>query len=139
MAKHLLTLESDYDYDLIGICCHHSDYRLCWSLNEALNLNLKKADEDFAVSNKKGLTVSRHSFYEYLDEVENTEYYLIKNKSEGKYLMPEKQQIDYFLVIRENVSVDIDDLVTQMKTISTILTAVIFDPEELKSADKLIF
>ena len=139
MAKHLLTLESDYDYELIGICCHHSDYRLCWSLNEALNLGFKKADEAFAVSNKKGATVSQHSFYEYIDEIEHTEYYLIKNKSEGKYLIPEKQQIDYFLVIRENVSVDVDDLVTQMKSISTILTAGIFEPEELKSADKLIF
>ena len=139
MAKHLLTLESDYDYDLIGICSHPSDYRLCWSLNEALKLELQKAEEDFSVSNKKGLKVSSHSFYEYIESTELTEYYLIKNKSEGKLLIPEKQQIDYFLVIRENTSVDIDNLLTQIKSISTILTALIFDPEELKSAEKLIF
>ena len=51
--KHTLTLECEYDFEMIGICSHHSDYRLVWGINSVLNLNLEKADEDFIVVNKK--------------------------------------------------------------------------------------
>ena len=35
-------------------------------------------------------------------DVEKWSLYLIKNKFEGKYLIPEKQDVDYFLFLCEN-------------------------------------
>ncbi|MEX2485264.1 MAG: IPExxxVDY family protein [Brumimicrobium sp.] len=139
MAKHTLKLEDDYDFDLIGLCSHHSDYRLCWALNEHLELNLSKAEEPFMVSGKKGEVISSHSFYEWEDEDNLTTYFLIKNKNNSQYLIPEKAQIDYFLVIQEAEVIDIDNLLIRIKEISSILTAFIFDPYDLKSSNKLIF
>ncbi|MEX1192261.1 MAG: IPExxxVDY family protein [Brumimicrobium sp.] len=139
MAKHTLKLEDDYDFDLIGLCSHHSDYRLCWALNEHLELNLSKAEEPFMVSGKKGEVISSHSFYEWEDEDNLTTYFLIKNKNNSQYLIPEKAQIDYFLVIQEAEVIDIDNFLIRIKEISSILTAFIFDPYDLKSSNKLIF
>lgn len=138
-AKHTLVLADDFDFDLIGICSHQRDYRLCWSINEALDLELAKAQEPFMVSGRKGEVLSKHSFYEWEDEQNHLSYHLIKNKSDNTFLVPEKAQIDYFLVIRELGMINIDDFLTKVKKISSILTAFIYDPNELKSSKHLIF
>ena len=139
MAKYTLSLEEDYNFDLIGLCSHQGDYRVCWSINEQIGLRLKKSIEPFMVSGKKGGVISSHSLYECEDEFDNVQYHLIQNKGNGKYLVPEKAQIDYFLVVREAGIIDVDELLEKLKQIPNILTAFIFDPYELKSANKFIF
>lgn len=139
MAKHTLKLEDDYNFDLIGLCSHQSDYRVCWSINDHLDLHLSKSLEPFMVSGKKGEILSSHSLYEWYHEDEAVEYFLIKNAHQNNFLIPEKSQIDYFLVIREAGVVEIDVFLTKIREISGILTAFIFDPAELKSSAKLIF
>ena len=66
IKKHTITIETDYDYDMVGICSHHNDYRIVWGLNELFNIKLNKSEENFKVSNGKGL-ISEHPFYEYID------------------------------------------------------------------------
>lgn len=139
MAKYTLSLEDDFDFDIIGLCSHQGDYRVCWSINEGIGLKLKKSIEPFMVSGKKGVINSSHSLYEWTDEDENVVYYFIQNKSQGKFLVPEKSQIDFFLVIKDAGVVDVDNLLAQLKSIPSILTAFSFDPYDLKSANKFIF
>lgn len=139
MAKYTLSLEDDFDFDLIGICSPKNDYRVCWSINEKLNLRLQKSLEPFMVSGKKGNITSSHSLYEWEDEENFLSYYLIQNKSQGKFLIPEKAQIDYFLVIKESGVVDVKEQIRQLQEIVSITTVIDFDPNELKSASKLIF
>ena|SRR5690554_7315872 len=139
MAKYTLSLEDDYNFDLIGLCSHQADYRVCWSINETMGLRLQKSIEPYMVSGKKGDVVSSHSLFEWEDEEEAVTYYFIQNKSNGKWLVPEKSQIDYFLVVKEAGSVNLNDFVKSIKKIPSILTAFTFDPYELKSANKFIF
>lgn len=137
--KHILTLEYEYDYEMIGICSHHGDYRLVWGINEKLNLQLEKSDDDFVVVSKKGQQLSNHSLYEYKDTETWVEYYLIKNKNEGKFLVPEKQEIDYFLFLRDNHLDGTDELIKKLKTVSSVLAVFIFNPEEIHSTENLVF
>lgn len=139
IAKHTLTWDDEIDYDLIGICCHQKDYRLCWTINEHFGFMLAKVDEPFMVSGKKGELISSHSFYAWTDEANYAQYYLIKNNDNSKFLIPEKAQIDYFLVIQDAGVVELDVLLTQLKEISSILTALIIDPASLPSKNRLIF
>lgn len=139
MTKYTLSLEDDFNFDIIGLCSHQADYRVCWSINEQLGLRLRKSVEPFMVSGKKGVVNSSHSLYEWADEFEDVVYYFIKNKSNGKFLVPEKAQIDYFLVTKEAGVLDVDKLLAQLKNIPSILTAFSFDPCDLKSANKFIF
>lgn len=136
--KHILSLEEDPAYDLIGLCTHHSDYRLAWSINETLGFHLCKAD-DFVMTDKKGQPVSEHSMYFYEDEEDRITYYLIKNKAQGRLMIGENPTIDYFLFLCDNHAVEVEDLVKQMKNVPSILAAYSFDPEELPSTDNIIF
>lgn len=137
--RHLLSLETSVDFELIGICSHHSDYRLVWGLNQELRLQLAKCDDLFAITNKKGQIVSEHSYYFWYDEENLVEFYLIRNKSEGKFLIPERNQIDYFLVVRENILLDMEELLEQVKKINSVMAAYLFDAETLPSAEQIIF
>lgn len=137
--RHTLTFEQEYNFDMIGICSHHNDYRLAWSLNERLNIQLTKSDDDYIVVNKKGLRMSEHSFYEFRDTENLTEYYLIKNKSQGKFLIPEKPAIDYFLFLFENHLLDPIELVEDLKSVSSVLGGFVFDPEEFDSTENIVF
>lgn len=128
-----------YDYEIVGICSHHSDYRLAWSINATLHIQLEKAETDFKVSNKKGQLVSSHSMYEFKDEENLIEYYLIKNKQAGKFLIPEKPAVDYFLFLCENYIWDTSDLTKKLKENQSILGVFEFDPEELDSAQFIVF
>lgn len=139
MAKFTLDLEDDFNFDLIGLCSHQGDYRVCWSINEKIGLRLTKSIEPFMVSGKKGVVNSSHSLYEWEDENNSVVYYFIQNKNKGKFLVPEKSQIDFFLVVQEAGVVDLDELLKQLKQIPSILTAISFDPYDLKSANKFIF
>lgn len=137
-AKYTLSLEPELDFELIGISCHQTDYRVCWALNMQLGIHMTKAKEPFMISGKKGSINSSHSFYEWEDEQNFSSYHLIKNKDKNKFLIPEQTQLDYFFVIKGGIN-EIDDLVTQIKEISGILTAVSIDPFDLKSSEHLIF
>lgn len=139
MAKYTLSLEDDFNFDLIGLCSQLGDYRVCWSINERIGLRLKKSIEPFMVSGRKGVVNSSHSLYEWEDEEGLVSYYFIQNKSNGKFLVPEQSQIDFFLVIKDAGVVDVDKLLAQLKNIPSILTAFSFDPYDLKSANKFIF
>ena len=137
--RHLLSLETSVDFELIGICSHHSDYRLVWGINQELRLQLAKCDDLFAITNKKGQVVSEHSYYFWFDEENLVEFYLIRNKSEGKFLIPERNQIDYFLFVRENTILDLDDMLEQIKKINSVMAAYLFEPETLPSTEQIVF
>lgn len=137
--KHTLAFEQIFNFDMIGICSHHSDYRLAWSLNNSLSIQLCKCEEDYFVTNRKGEIVSNHSMYEYHDEENRMDYFLIKNRHPGKLLVPEKPTIDYFLFLCDNCAIDIENLIQNLKKVSSVLGVYPFDPEEIPSAENLVF
>lgn len=138
MKKYKLGIEADFNFDLIGLVCHQNDYRLCWAINDALDLKLQKADQPFLVSGKQGSVVSEHSLYTWDNELEDTQYFLIQNKDKTNFLIPEKAQIDFFLVVKEAGLIDLKAVLSKLKLIDSILMAIIFNPEEIKSANRLI-
>lgn len=137
--KHTLEFEADYDYDMIGISSPNNDYRIVWSMNELLNMQLTKSEEDFIIVNHKGEKKSEHPFYQFSDTENFLELFFIKNKHEAKYLIPENKQIDYFLFLLHNHLYKIPDLIAKLKTIPTIHGAYSFDPTDFASTEFIIF
>lgn len=137
--KHVLTFKQEYDFLMIGLSSHHNDYRLAWAMNETLSISLTKCPEDFVVVNKKGQGVSNHSLYEFRDQENLLEYFLVKNKSLGSYLIPEKPMMDYFLFLFDNQALDPSDLLLKLRTIPIILGGYLFDPEEFESTEIIVF
>lgn len=137
--RHVLSLDAEIDFELIGICSHHSDYRLAWGINRILAIDLTKSEEPFCIYGKKGNLLSAHSFHVFADEVNHMEWYLIKNKSEGKFLIPEKNQIDYFLILRENVAYDTGDIVDKIRESNSVMAAYVFEATMIPSAELIQF
>jgi len=162
LAKHLLTLEPDFDFVLIGISSHAKDYRVCWALNNTLNIELKKIESLEIKGNKKRSTPSFFSAFEFEDADNFIEYFVLANLSEGKtytakinslfdeedakesreneFLIPEYKHMNYFFILKGEVSDNrVDDLLAQIKELDVVLTAIIIDVTSLKSKQNLIF
>ncbi len=139
VKKTPLVIDDVISFDMIGVCSHHNDYRLVWGINSLMGIRLEKANEDFQVRNRKGEVVSAHTKYSYYDVNDRLEYYFVKNKSNGAYLIPEKPSIDYFLFLYENIAVEPDEFAVKLREVPSILGVYILDPQELKSAEGLEF
>lgn len=164
MGKHTLEIEYDYDFVLIGISSHEKDYRICWALNNKLNLELKKEDS-LEIKDKKQESPSYFSFFVFNDGAAFTEYSVIANFSESKsfaltantlfetagksksghqgdndLLIPEQKQMNYFFVVRGEIEdEEVERLVKEIKEIDIVLTAIRIDVKSLKSKQNLIF
>ncbi len=137
MAKKLtLDIDTDIDFELIGICSHLVDYRLVWDLNKVLDFHFERG-ENYCVYDKYGKVDSEHSLYQYTDKEDKTVVFLVKNKQDGKFLISEKSSIDYFLFIYENYIVEIEDLKKKIKKANSVLGVYPLNPLEIKSAKNI--
>ena len=138
--KYILDEEYEYDFDLLGICCHEKDYRLSWALNNTLNISLEKSREDIEVIFNKNLNHNTSfPLFIFKSEKDHTIYYLIGNKSENNLLISEKKHIDFFLKIKSSAEPNISEILDKIKSISFVLTAHYVVVNELKSKEYLIF
>ncbi len=137
MSKMVLTLDEDYDFSLLGISCHAKDYRLCWELNKVLNVDLIRTT-DFEIS-KKSEAIS-FSFYEFIDETNYLEYFLISNRAKNGFLIPEQKKVDFFLMVRGNILESLTkEIIGKINSLSLVLTSFNIDPNQLKSKQNLLF
>lgn len=139
--KYLLDFETESNFDLVGICSHHNDYRLAWGINSALGFHLEQSPVPFYITHsKKGGTVHQsHSMFEYYEEENRVTYFLIKNKEDGRFLIPERPTIDFFLFVHKNNVVNLDDLSDRLKKVNSILAVFRLEPEQLPSTENIIF
>ena len=135
MSKVLLTLEDAYEFTLIGISSHTKDYRLCWELNKYVELDLIRT-EDLEINSKD--VVGKYAFYEYLDEENYLDYYLIANRGNNGYLVPERKTFDYLLMIKGDVEdYQEEELLGKIRSLDHVLASYSIDPNELKSKQNL--
>ncbi len=162
MAKHILKLEDDYDFVLIGISSHEKEYRICWALNNKFNFELKKIDS-LEIKGKKQETAFFFPLFKYENQEEFIEYFVLANLSESKsveaknntlfkgnanemqsseneFLIPEYKNMNYFFIIKGEVNADeVEETIRKIKEIDIVQTAVNIDVSQLKSKQNLIF
>ena len=137
MNRLTLKYELDLDFVLIAITSQLKDYMLCFKLNRQLNLNFYKIDELVIESNTKDIFFSR---YQYQLPESETDVYLIANKGDQGYLIPEMKRVDYFIIIRNYISEEeVEQLVDGINKLPEVLVAIEVDPRKLKSKENLIF
>ncbi len=98
--KHTITYDAEIEFEVLAICSPFPDYRLIWNINKFAELQLAKSEELFASYNKKGELSSSHSKYYWFDTHDEVQYMLLKNYEQGKHLVSELDQVDYFLFIQ---------------------------------------
>ncbi|MBL4655247.1 MAG: IPExxxVDY family protein [Bacteroidia bacterium] len=140
MSKQVLKIEYNYDFSLLGIVSSEKIYRLCWVLNQELPLDLLRTDDLEIFS---GNSSTSQYFPRYIDQnsSENEGYiYLLGNKNSGRYVIPDRKEADYFLILNgDAIMENIDSVVNQLKLIKTIQAVYKIDPNILNSKENLIF
>jgi len=134
---HKLTEKEDYRFRLAGISSAENDYKLSWSLNQILGINLVRID-DLEIYHKRLDDKQAFSQFEYFDEETLLQYRLISNRSVNGYLLEEMTNLDYLL----QISGDMDNawlelLIEKMNNIDGIILVFPLDPTTLKSRKKL--
>ena len=138
MAKYTLEVDNEYEYEMIGICSHHQDYRVIWELNHYLNFKFTKSTEFYSNYTKKGVFISEHSMYTFQDENTGVDYLFVKNKSQGKFLLAELSQIDFFIFLKDNFTIEVDVLLEKVRSVPSVVTAFAYNPEDYKSCEQLM-
>jgi hypothetical protein len=131
---HRLEIEYDYDFLLLGISCHEKEYRLCWFLNRALDLQMS-LQQPIEMTAKK--STSQHTLYSHQEE-QDVRYDLIVNRAEGGYMCPEYKQVDYLLRLNSDMPVDTTELLKTVRKIPIVITAFEIAVENLKSKGNLV-
>jgi hypothetical protein len=134
MSKTRLKVEYDFDFCLIGIVCSEKDFRLCWMLNNQLDLKLVKVEDHVSGA-------GNHSLFAFINDELMLEYYLVANKSNtGKLLLEEHQHTDYFIIIKGEITDDEKKyFAEQIKKLSSVSASYLIDADTLKSKHNLIF
>lgn len=136
MAKTVLKFDTDEEFEflLVGIVCQHKDYRICHELNQKLEINLAR-EKDYEVNIAKRMNPALFSFFKFENDEQDL-FYVFENKGKHSILIPEQNQIDYFLMIKECFQrQNITELVNAIKQIPIVLGAYPIDPRTLKSRE----
>lgn len=141
MPKKVLKLdfEGDFEFALAGMLCGYKDYRLCFELNLALNLNFERND-DISLSAGRPGSSTRHSYYSF-NGPDNEVYHILSNRDKGNtgFYIPEMKNVDYFLLITgASPSFDVSMIISTIRNIEIISGIYEINPKELKSADSFL-
>ena len=137
MSKFSLEIEEDFDFFMLGICSHVKDYRLCWEINKEFEIELQKESDLEVMSNGE---LKSYSFNTYENNSGPNDFYLISNKSELGYLVPEEKKCDYFLIVKGPMEEEQEkDIIKRLNASKNILTCYPIEAAELKSKNNLIF
>lgn len=132
--------ENSDEMEIIGICSHVPMYRLVWDLNQLLHLKMRVANSLLEVYTKKGKVIHFPYYYDYGQEQDFMEIYLVKNKHEGNTLIPELFQIDFFLFFINNQLYSMKEIHAAIKEKNrTVSASFVFDAGRYESTDFIIF
>ena len=142
MKKRKLEAEINYDFSLLAIISPLKDYKLAWTLNSLLELQLEK-EKDIEIDFLKSQNLVISNF---LWETEHSSIRLLKNKSIDQFsdnpafLLPELNRFDYLIIIKGFESLfSTQSLKKKLLTIPQIQFVQSFPIESLKSKENLIF
>lgn len=125
MKKKIHKIETDYSSFgslFLGILSSDIESKLCWSINDKININLIETEKN-----------GRY-FYSFENEYS---YKLISNREKQVYVFSELKNIDYILIVTgENISDKKKDIISKLKNINEIISILEINHQKLKKCKK---
>ncbi len=103
VKKHKLEVAIEEDFALLGVVSDDPDYKLCWMINQVLNLGFEKLDNLDLFHQKLQVTQS-FSIFAYDDEDALLTFRIIKNRGDQGHFMDELKNLDYLVHIQGEVN-----------------------------------
>ncbi len=142
-TKLHLSVESTQDFFfadccLVGIACRLPDYRMCWTINQYLDMSFYR-DRQLDLCMQKGQEEHFFSIYVYDLPMHGGQYFVYSLRSENKHLIPELQNLDFLWLFQSSQSeLEARFYLPFIRKIPEVQLAQIYAPESLKSRANLI-
>ena len=128
---HIIEDEIKLDMTVLAINSHVKGYNLCWHINKKLCSNF--------VNTEIFIGEKRESFSAFEVEYENKKITLVNNKSKKGVLMPEKKNVDFFIIVEpEMKNTAKQEFISKLREISKILLIFEVDLEKEQEAHRFI-
>jgi hypothetical protein len=128
---HIIEDEIKLDMTVLAINSHVKGYNLCWHINKKLCSNF--INTEIFIGEKK------ESFSAFAVEHENKKITLVNNKSKKGVLMPEKKNVDFFIIVEpEMKNTAKEEFISKLREISKILLIFEVDLEKEQEAHRFI-
>ena len=126
------------DFCLLGVAADEPDYKLCWMVNQALDLNFEK-QEDLVLFHKKLDADQSFSLFQFEDEDALVTYRIIKNRSSHGFFLAELKNLDYLIHIQGDISTDqVDKFMLSLGILPSIRMSVPVDLTRIKNMERLL-
>jgi hypothetical protein len=120
---------------LYSIASSESDIRICYILNQILDIDLSLA-EDIVIQNKNLVLKFRNYYYE--SDHGTEKYYLIINRSDSNFLFPELKKVDYiFMTIADTIISGMESSIQKIKSQAGISAIIPIESGKIKSFNKI--
>lgn len=138
VKKHKLEVAIEEDFCLLGVVADEPDYKLCWRINEALELRFEKLD-DLKLFHIKYGEDQIFSNFVFQDEEAMVTYRIIKNRSEQGYFLDELKNLDYLVHIQgEIITEKIGAFMQSLGKLTAVRMCVPVDLKKIKNKERLL-
>jgi len=132
-TRYTLDCPGEADFAVLAINSHIKGYKLCWNINNSLQVNFEK-QKDHNI--KDELWFAR---YMYICD-DGIEYNLLENRSKKGYLIPNEKSVNYFLVVKNDYwQEDKAEFMKKLRDIEDVLLVFELDTALTKHIDRFIF
>lgn len=137
-----LIISYDFDFKVFGLRSTLKEFKLAWSINRILGIDLAKSEDlDIEIRKNHLCKISLFTF-----ETDNSCITLAKNKlmdcpeQTTSYLLPELSHLDYILRIDGDTFPNTPEIIAQkLKALPTVEYLAAFDLGNIKSKENLLF
>tara|TARA_B100000902_G_scaffold100201_1_gene102554 strand:- start:1283 stop:1702 length:420 start_codon:yes stop_codon:yes gene_type:complete len=130
--SYTLDCGHEYDFVVLAINSHIKAYKLCWFLNQELDLKLEAVDPH-KISEELVFTRYRS------ESVEGETINLLANRSKKGYLIPAQKSINYFFIINKLTCKKKKlGVLARLRKINDILLVFEFPLDKEKNSDRFI-
>lgn len=133
---HQLKLVPDFsDYNIYGLSTHLKDYKLCWFINNVMDVQLVR-HPDLIISGDPDL---KFSLFTHIEFTELVDLFLISNFDKHIAWFSKASHFHYFFIIRGNpLKSQLLFFENSLKTIPQMLLVTPLSPDERKLAQPLL-
>jgi hypothetical protein len=138
IKKHTLNIEYEVEFDVFGLSTPFADYRLAWALNEQFDFKFEKSNELISIFDRKTKQMKSFQRFSYADEEDLTQIFLLKNKQGNQIVTADHTMMDFFLIIRNNFTIDTNKLLTQLRNTNGIVAAFKLERDSFDFIEEMI-
>jgi hypothetical protein len=138
VKKHKLEMALEEDYCLLGLVSDEPDYRLCWMINQRLDMGFKKID-DLILTHRKLKQEQQFSIFTHDDDETMITYRIIKNRADAGFFLEELKNLDYLVHIQGEITThQIDAFLEASNTLESVRFCVPVDLQKIKNRERLL-